>query len=204
MNRITAPRARAELKTLHRQLGTTTIHVTHDQQEALAVADVIAVMRQGAVEQVGAPLDLFNHPDTVFVAAFVGDPPMSLIDGTITSSDGAIALTIAGIVLAAPAPMHDSLAHARAPAIQVGLRPHRVAHIDPSTPGAIAASVYSREVVGRETQLMLQIGDAMVRYRTSRRETFPVATTLAVSIDLDGARLFDRASGRAITGATGA
>jgi multiple sugar transport system ATP-binding protein len=70
---------RFELKLLQRRVGTTTIHVTHDQLEALALADLIVIMRNGVVEQVGTPDDICAHPETTFVAGFVGDPPMSLL-----------------------------------------------------------------------------------------------------------------------------
>ena len=70
---------RFELKLLQRRVGTTTIHVTHDQLEALALADLIVIMRNGVIEQVGTPDDICAHPETTFVAGFVGDPPMSLL-----------------------------------------------------------------------------------------------------------------------------
>src|SRR5260370_26251679 len=70
---------RFELKLLQRRVGTTTIHVTHDQLEALALADLIVIMRNGVAEQVGTPDDICAHPATTFVAGFVGDPPMSLL-----------------------------------------------------------------------------------------------------------------------------
>src|SRR5215211_3201203 len=70
---------RAEIKLLHKRIGTTTIHVTHDQQEALAMGDLIAVMREGRLEQFGKPLELYDEPANAFVAEFIGDPPMSVI-----------------------------------------------------------------------------------------------------------------------------
>ena len=75
---------RAEIKLLHSRIGTTTIHVTHDQQEALAMGDLIAVMQEGRLEQLGAPLEIYENPSNSFVAGFVGDPPMSLVCATLT------------------------------------------------------------------------------------------------------------------------
>jgi multiple sugar transport system ATP-binding protein len=79
---------RAEIKELHQRLKTTTIFVTHDQVEAMTMAEKIVVMQDGLVEQVGAPLDLYDHPDTVFVAGFIGSPAMNLIRGTARTGNG--------------------------------------------------------------------------------------------------------------------
>ena len=86
---------RAELKQLHRRVGTTTVHVTHDQQEALAIADLIAVIKDGALQQLGTPLELYNNPRNAFVAGFIGDPPMSLLRGTVATEAGAPVLRVA-------------------------------------------------------------------------------------------------------------
>ena len=93
---------RAELKTLHQRMRTTTIHVTHDQQEALALADLIVVMREGRIEQVGAPLEVFTRPATDFVAGFLGDPPYSLIDAEVERSEGGLHARLAGTALPLP------------------------------------------------------------------------------------------------------
>src|SRR4029077_9989186 len=74
---------RAEIKTLHRRLGTTTVYVTHDQIEAMTMADKIVVMRDGLVEQIGAPLDLYDRPANLFVAGFIGSPAMNFLPGTV-------------------------------------------------------------------------------------------------------------------------
>ena len=77
---------RAEIKELHQRLKTTTIYVTHDQIEAMTMADRIVVMRDGVVEQMGAPLDLYDRPATLFVAGFIGSPSMNLIKGSVPST----------------------------------------------------------------------------------------------------------------------
>jgi len=79
---------RAEIKSLHRRLATTTVYVTHDQVEAMTMADRIVVMNEGKIEQIGTPLDLYDNPGSVFVAAFIGSPSMNLLDGTFDLKDG--------------------------------------------------------------------------------------------------------------------
>ncbi len=189
---------RAELKRLHQQLGTTTIHVTHDQQEALAVADSIAVMREGMVEQVGAPLELYNSPATAFVASFVGDPPMSMLAGEIVEHDGETYFAAGGVKLSVPENWRPAVRTAPSLKVLAGLRPNNVTLTAPESDRALRATVYSHEVVGRDTQLMLQVGDDRLRYRTPERLQHAVGDHVAARVDLRGSRLFDQASGRAL------
>jgi multiple sugar transport system ATP-binding protein len=188
---------RAELKLLHGRLGTTTIHVTHDQQEALAVADLIAVMKEGRLEQLDKPLVLYHNPATAFVAGFVGDPPMSLVRATLTDDRGKPALQLANRLL----PMPDALvALARsAPSrdVMVGLRPRHII-LAPDGGGALSTSVYTHEMVGRELQIMLALGDDLVRCRTREPLRVAIGDKLQVKFLLDGARLFDARSGDAL------
>src|SRR5206468_4037455 len=79
---------RAEIKALHQRLRTTTVYVTHDQIEAMTMADRIVVMHDGKIEQIGSPLDLYDHPDNLFVAQFIGSPSMNVVTGTMRRSNG--------------------------------------------------------------------------------------------------------------------
>ncbi len=80
---------RAEIKALHQRLKTTTVYVTHDQVEAMTMADRIVVMHDGRIEQIGTPLELYDHPDNLFVAQFIGSPAMNVVNGTVKRSNGA-------------------------------------------------------------------------------------------------------------------
>ena len=91
---------RAEIKELHQRLKTTTIYVTHDQIEAMTMADRIVVMRDGVVEQIGAPLELYDRPATLFVAGFIGSPSMNLLKGSVAVKGKPIFITEAGVELA--------------------------------------------------------------------------------------------------------
>jgi multiple sugar transport system ATP-binding protein len=191
---------RAELKLLHADLQMTTIHVTHDQQEALAVADVIVVMRDGRIEQVGAPLALYDDPGTAFVAGFLGDPPMSLLDARLAESAGVRGLDVARASIELPPALADAAGAAAHPEVQVGLRPRQIELASPGEAGVLAATVHVHEMIGREHQIILRVGDSLLRYRTRVPRRVHVGEAMAVRLHLDGARLFDRRTGRALRG----
>jgi multiple sugar transport system ATP-binding protein len=176
---------RTEIKELHQRLKTTTVYVTHDQIEAMTMADKIVVMHDGIVEQMGAPLDLYDRPDNLFVAGFIGSPAMNFVKGRIDgqgfAAEGGFTLPVG----AAPA------ASAGRPVVY-GLRPEHI-RIDAQ---GIPAEVIVVEPTGSETQVVLRTGGqemiAVFRERLSARpgETIPIVPTLA------NAHLFDAETGR--------
>jgi multiple sugar transport system ATP-binding protein len=189
---------RVEIRLLHNRIGTTTIHVTHDQQEALAMADMIAVMREGRLEQVGSPLELYNHPATAFVASFIGDPPMSLIHAQLTGADGQIAVQIGKALLPLPAGLQAQARTTPARDVLIGLRPQAVTLCEPGG-GAIPASVYAYEMIGREQQVMLAVGPDLIRWRSAQPRSLSLGMPVGLMLVLDRALLFDAASGRTLT-----
>jgi iron(III) transport system ATP-binding protein len=134
-------RLRDEIKMLQRRLGVTTIMVTHDQEEALAMADVIVVMNHGVIEQVGSPQDIYRKPTTAFVADFVGT--MTFLDAEIA---GPSALRVGTIELSCP----EAARFSNGSAVRIGLRPEeiRVRNIDGATPNQIATRVTSLDFLG--------------------------------------------------------
>jgi len=118
---------RAEIARLHREIGATMIYVTHDQVEAMTLADKIVVLRKGKVEQVGKPLDLYHDPDNRFVAGFIGSPAMNFVSGTV---EGAGRVAAAG--LAATVTTGVALPGAGAK-VEIGLRPQHLQVIDGTT-----------------------------------------------------------------------
>jgi iron(III) transport system ATP-binding protein len=134
-------RLRDEIKALQRRLGVTTIMVTHDQEEALAMADRIVVMREGVIEQVGTPAEIYRSPATAFVADFVGT--MTFLDGLVTGPDR---LRVGGIELAC----YGVNGFKHGDPVRIGLRPEevRVRNIDASTPNQIAAKVSLLDFLG--------------------------------------------------------
>jgi multiple sugar transport system ATP-binding protein len=138
---------RTEIRELHQRLQTTTVYVTHDQIEAMTMADKIVVMRDGHIAQMGAPLDLYDRPANTFVAGFIGSPAMNLVTGTVTD-DGHLA---AGD-LRLPLPQRDGIAPGRK--ITYGLRPEHLTLVSEG----IAADVAVIEPTGSETHLILRTG----------------------------------------------
>ncbi|MFO1070858.1 MAG: ABC transporter ATP-binding protein [Geminicoccaceae bacterium] len=192
---------RAELKQLHRRVGTTTIHVTHDQQEALAIADLVAVIRDGRLEQLGPPLELYDNPRSAFVASFIGDPPMSLLAATLAGDGLAAGLLVDGKVLPLPVRLARTAAAAPSGTVVVGLRPGDVALVEDSGDDVLPATVYSHENIGRQLELMLSVGGSLVRYRMERTRRVVVGERVTLRLSLDRARLFDAASGAALPAA---
>ena len=189
---------RAELKLLHRDMETTTIHVTHDQQEALAIADMIILMRDGRIEQAGAPLALYHDPDTAFVAGFLGDPPMSLVSATLEGIGDRPMLRVGRSVFDLPPELSAAVAGADAAELLLGLRPANVVLADPGETGALAVIIDARERIGRELQLSVRLGDDLISWRGGHPGTPEIGETMYVRLGLQGARLFDRRSGRAL------
>jgi multiple sugar transport system ATP-binding protein len=191
---------RAELKLLHRDMKTTTVHVTHDQREALAVADIIVVMRNGVIEQVGTPLALYREPDTAFVAGFMGDPPMSVIGGTLIERSGAYQLQLGATCLDLPPLLAAAAGSARRRQVLLGVRPQQVEIVEESDAGAVVVTVHAHEMIGRATQITFRIGTDFIRYRTNAPRTVTGGQRLHIRLALEGARLFDRETGTALRG----
>jgi multiple sugar transport system ATP-binding protein len=136
---------RGEIRELHHRLRTTTIYVTHDQVEAMTMADKIVVMQNGVVEQVGAPLDLYDRPRNAFVASFIGSPAMNFLDGRV---DGGAFLTDAGLRI----PLPDG---APANAVRLGIRPEHLT----LQPDGMPFELSLVEPTGSETQIAGKVGN---------------------------------------------
>jgi multiple sugar transport system ATP-binding protein len=191
---------RAELKLLHRDMKTTTVHVTHDPEEALAVSDIIVVMKGGLIDQIGTPLSLYHDPDTTFVAEFIGDPPMSIVNGVLVDSSGGRALELGGVPLDLPPHLAAAAATAAKPQVSLGIRPIHVEIVAEAQVGAIGVTAHVREMVGRETQFIFRLGDDFLRYRTRTPQHCRLGERLYIRLALEGTRLFDRETGRALRG----
>ena len=175
---------RVEIKELHNRLKTTIVYVTHDQIEAMTMADKIVVLRDGRVEQIGAPLDLYDNPQNVFVAGFIGSPSMNFIQGTMRSKDsGQVFVSDGGLELPTP----PSTAR-EGQAVTYGIRPE---HIDIG-PEGVPVRVVVTEPTGSESQVFAKAGgdmlDAVVKERIAARS----GEEIGFIIDPANVHLFDR------------
>jgi multiple sugar transport system ATP-binding protein len=173
---------RAEIKALHQRLKTTTVYVTHDQIEAMTMADRIVVMHDGLIEQIGTPLELFDRPHNLFVAQFIGSPAMNVFAGTLR--DGAVQ------ALGARWPLPTDAASGER-AVHYGIRPTDLALAD----AGIAARVVVVEPTGAETELLLDVGGQQLVLVMHGRTDVQPEQTVYLSVDAAKAHVFDAASG---------
>ncbi|HXD43786.1 MAG TPA: sn-glycerol-3-phosphate ABC transporter ATP-binding protein UgpC [Pseudolabrys sp.] len=179
---------RTEIKELHQRLKTTTIYVTHDQIEAMTMADKIVVMNGGRVEQIGAPLDLYDRPNNLFVAGFIGSPAMNFLKGAIRST-GFEGPGGARLPLSAAPGGSDGR-----PAVY-GVRPE---HFTIADDGA-EATVHVVEPTGSETQVVAHIGGAEVVAAFRERHAFKPGDKIRLKPDPRLVHLFDASSGQRLT-----
>ncbi len=168
---------RGEIKRLQKQLGVTTLYVTHDQTEATTMADLVAVMSDGVLQQFASPFEVYERPANRFVATFVGSPPMSVLEGAV--DDGAFA--VAGTRLALGA--ERAAACATAGAVAIGLRPEDLAITEAGTAGAVPASVFVVEPMGAETLVDVMVAETRVTVRAARGVTYPLGASVGLQID---------------------
>jgi multiple sugar transport system ATP-binding protein len=167
---------RAEIKELHQRLRTTTIYVTHDQIEAMTMADKIVVMRDGVVEQVGAPLDLYDRPNNLFVAGFIGSPAMNFLSGSMTSNGFR---TQDGIQLPVPKAVESATTY--------GIRPEHLL-LDPE---GVELRIIVSEPTGSETQIVARMGNQQLIGMFRERLAVNPGETLRVLPQLSAVHLFD-------------
>jgi ABC-type sugar transport system ATPase subunit len=189
---------RGELKRLQQELGTTTLYVTHDQGEAMTLGRRVALLRDGAIEQLGAPLELYRRPATRFAATFVGSPAINLWPAVVR---GPGHVEVLGIELALPAALAGALPMGP---VEVGVRPEDVQVFDHEGPGRAAARVVVVEPMGSETVLILDQAGQRVTARAAADRTAEPGAPLWIAPALERAVLFDVASGRRLDGAAGA
>jgi len=173
---------RSEIKALHQRLKTTTVYVTHDQVEAMTMADRIAVMNEGRIEQLGEPLELYDRPANLFVAQFIGSPAMNVFEG-IFRKDAVEALGVRW-----PA----TVKAAEGQSVTYGIRPE---HLSFGAQG-IPAQIEVVEPMGAETEVLVRIGGQSFTVMTHGRASYGPGERVMVSPQAAHAHLFDISSGR--------
>jgi multiple sugar transport system ATP-binding protein len=182
---------RAELKRLQRDLGTTTIYVTHDQAEAMTLGDRVALLRAGALEQVGPPLELYRRPANRFVATFLGSPAINLWPAT-PGGDGAV--RAAGVEIPVRGTLREALG--KAARLEVGVRPEDVSVGERPSAGAAEARVLVAEPMGNETIVTLEREGARIVARAAADLSSEPGSTLWFAPVAERALFFDAETGR--------
>ncbi|WP_138469560.1 ABC transporter ATP-binding protein [Poseidonocella sp. HB161398] len=182
---------RAEVRRLHDRLGATSVYVTHDQVEAMTMADHVVVLRAGRIEQQGAPMELYDRPANQFVAGFIGSPATNFVPGRVTADGHAVHLDLPG----APCLAISGATPGRP--VTAGLRPEHLQPCDPGTPGALALPVAVVEATGSQSFLVTDTDPALT-ICLAGRSPVPPGGTLSVTIDPGQVMLFDADSGDAL------
>jgi multiple sugar transport system ATP-binding protein len=185
---------RSEIKTLHQKVKTTSIYVTHDQIEAMTLADKIVVLNQGRVEQTGSPLELYKKPANLFVAAFIGSPAMNMLDGTVEGSNGEPAARLGDGTVIRIAPDRKVKA---GQAVTVGLRPE---HLTPGTGGgtALAGQTLLVEPTGAQTHVVFDLAGQPVTAIVDGEYPAQYGALFRANISSDQVHIFDRGTGMAL------
>ncbi|MSO37862.1 MAG: ABC transporter ATP-binding protein [Acidimicrobiia bacterium] len=192
---------RAELIELQRELATTVIYVTHDQVEGMTMGHRIAIMADGKLQQVGPPQAVYDHPANLFVAGFIGNPPMNTVSGPIvrTASDpaGSFGIGVEGTVIPLPAGHCAAIERSGAKTVVLGVRPE---HLRPATEGGLVATVAVIESLGHERHVDCRLADGqMVISRLSSSEPAPlVGERVNLTVDPLELHIFDGVTEEAI------
>ena len=191
---------RVELKKLHERLGTTAIYVTHDQVEAMTLGDRVVVMKDGWVQQVGEPLELYNTPANRFVAGFIGSPAMNFIEATLGESNGAVVAEAPGLRLTLPGPQAARARAKAGRAITLGIRPEDVHVATDSDPANLCfdAVVEVVEQLGSEILLDTRVGPATVVASVEPTMRIRSNERLRMSLKPERLHLFDAETEAAI------
>ena len=179
---------RSELKRLQADLGVTTIYVTHDQIEAMTLAHRVAVMNKGVVQQIAPPRQIYDDPANLFVAGFIGSPPMNTVPGAI--ADGRFQVPEGGLALGGYAPRADAI---------LGFRPEDATIVDPAQ-ADLRATVFSCELTGNETIVTCTLGQSQVIVQMDKDFEVALDTAVGIKINARKACLFDPATGNRIRG----
>ncbi|BAN89496.1 ABC transporter ATP-binding protein [Aeropyrum camini] len=191
---------RAELKKLQKDLGITTVYVTHDQAEALSMADRIAVMNKGRVVQVGTPEEVYLRPKHVFVATFIGAPPMNLIECTIDAVGEDLWISCPGFSRRVPDEARKAIESAGVKKVYLGIRPEFISVSKHEAEGSIQGRVYVVEPLGSEYIVNVDIGDGLIVKAKilGPKEKLSPGEKVYLNMDWSKIKIFDYKTGEAL------
>jgi len=185
---------RTELKRLQKELGITTIYVTHDQVEAMTMAERIALLNEGKLQQVGTPDELYHKPNNIFVAGFIGSPPMNFIEGHLEEKEGKVLFVSEELTVKLPDNIADYVRDNIDEEVVMGIRPEDVIV---GCEEGFKALVYVIEPLGKDIVVSLKIGDLTIKAITTGVK-YNVDDMVNISFNLDKIHLFSRKSGKAL------
>ncbi len=194
--------ARAEISKLHKRLGTTFIYVTHDQVEAMTMGDRIAVLADGILMQVDSPRNLYNVPDNLFVAGFIGSPSMNFFDGTLVSEEGNLFVDAGDFRVAVPDNYKDTYSSYAGKEIVLGIRPEHTHAPDYAPiniePAPVSATVEVIELLGHELHLFCNSGKSTFVATVDPRMMVNVGNSIDLVFDMNNMHIFDKETEQAI------
>jgi len=187
---------RAEIKRLHKRLEATSVYVTHDQVEAMTLADRIVVMNGGNIEQIGTPMDLYTNPANTFVASFIGSPPMNLIKGVVKKSDSGDQVLVNDVYIKVP----DNLDLEEGQSVVAGIRPEHLTLGEEEGSFSMPISLDLVETLGGEALLHAAVGgkNIIVKAATQSGDVSALSGTKQVYAAVNRVKVFDETSGLAI------
>ena len=174
---------RAQIKNLHHALKTTTIYVTHDQIEAMTLADRVVVMNRGVVQQVGTPMEIYDKPANTFVAGFIGSPAMNLVPGDIAD----------GVFTGENIRVEGLSRNARGP-VTLGFRAEDASVVGEG--GQICAQIYTVELLGEATMISMRVAGELVSIKTNKDYRAEIGDAARINVPASVCHLFDRSTGK--------
>ena len=191
---------RAELKNLQKMLGVTTVYVTHDQAEAMTMADRIAIMNLGELQQLDTPDNIYKKPANEFVAGFIGSPPMNLVDCTLAESSGGNVLDCGSFKFDVTGGLKDIIASSKGSTDLIfGIRPERIEVSNSKQKGSkLEGEIYVVEPMGSEVIVDVKVGDTMLKCKMNEFSGNP-GEKVYLTIMPEHVQIFDRKTGKAIS-----
>jgi multiple sugar transport system ATP-binding protein len=183
---------RAEIKHIHATMQTTFVYVTHDQAEALTLADRIVVMKDGVIQQIGTPDDIYERPRNTFVASFVGNPPINYLSGVVEGADGKVSFRRGDLRVALPPKLSARLANSAGREVMLGIRPEDVASGATSGDATLRGVVDSVLPVGSDRFLVLKIEGCDVFVRVSKQNHHKEGEPVSLDLVPDRLHVFDK------------
>ena len=195
---------RTEISKLHKRLQTTFIYVTHDQTEAMTMGDRIVVMKDGFIQQVATPQELYNNPSNLFVAGFIGSPAMNFVTGTLSDEGGKIKFKSEGMTVTLPEGRYELIRshHYIGKPVVIGIRPEHVhdeqLYFETYPDGMFEAPVDVVEHMGSEMYLFLDVGGQVFNARIVARSDVSIGDKVKLAIDMSKIHLFDKETEEAL------